>query len=123
MCFFKLLQSTIFSQQACHLDPMLDDSVMFAKRLRSLGKKVHLDVVDDLPHGFLNFVLVSREAKQASDLCVERIRQILQLDHLDLSEYEILDKDLLDDFDADDDGEDEVYSVNGLVENRKEKKA
>ena len=49
-----------FSFQACHLDPMLDDSIMFAKKLDSLNKDVTLDVIDDLPHGFLNFVLVSK---------------------------------------------------------------
>ena len=31
---------------------MLDDSVMFARRLRGLGKPVTLCVVEDLPHGF-----------------------------------------------------------------------
>ena len=39
---------------------MLDDSIMFAKKLDSLNKDVTLDVIDDLPHGFLNFVLVSK---------------------------------------------------------------
>ncbi|EHH59639.1 hypothetical protein EGM_09797, partial [Macaca fascicularis] len=38
---------------ACALDPMLDDSVMFARRLRNLGQPVTLRVVEDLPHGFL----------------------------------------------------------------------
>ncbi|XP_064613572.1 hormone-sensitive lipase-like [Liolophura sinensis] len=55
---------------ACHLDPILDDSVMFAKKLRGLGKTVHLHVIDDLPHGFLNFALVNKEAKNASDICI-----------------------------------------------------
>uniref|UniRef100_A0A8C6KMV1 Hormone-sensitive lipase n=1 Tax=Nothobranchius furzeri TaxID=105023 RepID=A0A8C6KMV1_NOTFU len=39
---------------ACALDPILDDSVMFAKRLRSAGQPVTLCIVDDLPHGFLS---------------------------------------------------------------------
>ena len=69
--------------QSCHLDPMLDDSVTFTKRLRSLGKAAHLEVVDGLPHGFLNFVLVSHEAKQASDLCVRCIQNYLACDDED----------------------------------------
>ncbi|CAL1531773.1 unnamed protein product, partial [Lymnaea stagnalis] len=52
---------------ACHLDPLLDDSVSFARRLHKLDVPVELHLVDDLPHGFLNFALLSYEAKQASD--------------------------------------------------------
>ncbi|KAL8612264.1 hypothetical protein ACOMHN_038176 [Nucella lapillus] len=65
---------------ACHLDPLLDDSVMFTRRLRSLGKTVELVLVDDLPHGFLNFSLASHDAKNASDLCMRKLRQLLKLD-------------------------------------------
>jgi hormone-sensitive lipase len=64
---------------ACHLDPMLDDSVMFARRLRDIGNPVRIDFVSDLPHGFLNFVLVSREAKAASDRCVDALRRFLSV--------------------------------------------
>jgi hypothetical protein len=32
---------------------------MFARKLKNLGNDVHLDVLDSLPHGFLNFSLVS----------------------------------------------------------------
>jgi hormone-sensitive lipase len=63
--------------QTCHLDPMLDDSISFAQRLLQLGRTVHCDVLDGLPHGFLNFVLVSPEAKAGSDLCIRRLREIL----------------------------------------------
>ena len=66
--------------QACHLDPLLDDSVMFTRRLRSLGKSVDLLLLDDLPHGFLNFSLASRDARHASDLCVGKLRHLLHLD-------------------------------------------
>ncbi|XP_054423614.1 hormone-sensitive lipase isoform X1 [Pteronotus mesoamericanus] len=62
---------------ACALDPILDDSVMFARRLRSLGKPVTLRVVEDLPHGFLSLASLCRETRQATALCVERIRQVL----------------------------------------------
>ncbi|GFN86128.1 hormone-sensitive lipase [Plakobranchus ocellatus] len=61
----------------CHLDPLLDDSVMFARRLRDLGIPVDLHLVDDLPHGFLNFALLSVEARQAADLCGRKISDML----------------------------------------------
>ncbi|KAM6223662.1 hormone-sensitive lipase [Rhynchocyon petersi] len=62
---------------ACALDPMLDDSVMIARRLRGLGQPVTLRVVEDLPHGFLSLAALCRETRQATALCVERIRLIL----------------------------------------------
>ena len=65
---------------ACKLDPMLDDSIMFAKRLRWLGIEVHVDALEDLPHGFLNFVLVSQDAWNGSEVCVARLKEILALD-------------------------------------------
>lgn len=52
---------------------MLDDSVMFAKRLKSLEQPVTLCVVDDLPHGFLSLSQLSRETREAANICVERI--------------------------------------------------
>ncbi|KAM8927941.1 hormone-sensitive lipase isoform 2-T2 [Pelodytes ibericus] len=63
---------------ACALDPMLDDSVMFAKRLRALSRPVTLKVVEDLPHGFLSLSQLSRETRAATSVCVQRIRQILR---------------------------------------------
>ncbi|XP_005361212.1 hormone-sensitive lipase isoform X6 [Microtus ochrogaster] len=62
---------------ACALDPMLDDSVMFARRLRDLGQPVTLNVVEDLPHGFLSLAALCRETRQAAELCVQRIRLVL----------------------------------------------
>ncbi|KAM4014747.1 hormone-sensitive lipase isoform 2-T2 [Anomaloglossus baeobatrachus] len=61
---------------ACALDPMLDDSVMFAKRLRSLNRPVTLKVVEDLPHGFLTLSQLSQETRNATNVCIQRIRQI-----------------------------------------------
>ncbi|KAM9298838.1 hormone-sensitive lipase [Gastrophryne carolinensis] len=65
---------------ACALDPMLDDSVMFAKRLRSLNRPVSLHVVEDLPHGFLSLSQLSPETRNATAVCVQRIRKILRED-------------------------------------------
>ncbi|CAK9823814.1 Hormone-sensitive lipase [Anthophora retusa] len=61
------------------LDPCLDDSVMFARKLRSLGVLVTLDILPGLPHGFLNLVPVSKEASEGSDLCVKRMQELLVL--------------------------------------------
>ncbi|XP_072283331.1 hormone-sensitive lipase isoform X2 [Pyxicephalus adspersus] len=63
---------------ACALDPMLDDSVMFAKRLRSLNRPVTLQVIEDLPHGFLSLSQLSPETRSATAACVKRIRQVLR---------------------------------------------
>ncbi|XP_026493830.1 hormone-sensitive lipase isoform X1 [Vanessa tameamea] len=64
-----------------HLDPCLDDCVMFAKKLKGLGNEVGLDVLEGLPHGFLNFSLMAKEAHEGSNLCVERIKQLLDLEN------------------------------------------
>ncbi|KAJ8005251.1 hypothetical protein DPEC_G00144700 [Dallia pectoralis] len=61
---------------ACALDPMLDDSVMFAKRLRNINQPVTLCVVDDLPHGFLSLSQLCRETREAADVCVNRIKDV-----------------------------------------------
>lgn len=45
--------------QTVDMDPCLDDCVMFAKRLKSLEKKINMDILKGLPHGFLNLAIVS----------------------------------------------------------------
>lgn len=44
---------------ALALDSLLDDNIEFAKKLRDVNVKVELDVLDGLPHGFLNFAKVN----------------------------------------------------------------
>lgn len=44
--------------QTLILDPCLDDCVMFGKKLKNLGVKVDMDILEGLPHGFLNFASV-----------------------------------------------------------------
>ncbi|CAG9832316.1 unnamed protein product [Diabrotica balteata] len=61
------------------MDPCLDDCIMFAKRLKSAGKDVHLDILSGLPHGFLNFSLFSKEAYEGSKVCISRIEELLKL--------------------------------------------
>jgi len=62
---------------ACTLDPILDDSVEFARKLRSLGKDVELYILEDLPHGFLSFHLVSQEAREGNELCIVCLKRTL----------------------------------------------
>ncbi|XP_062866885.1 lipase, hormone-sensitive a isoform X2 [Trichomycterus rosablanca] len=65
---------------ASGLDALLDDSVMFAKKLRSINQPVTLTVVDDLPHGFLSLVQLCKETKDASDICVGQIKKVFEQD-------------------------------------------
>ncbi|KAJ8937288.1 hypothetical protein NQ318_020338 [Aromia moschata] len=62
--------------------PCLDDCVMFSKRLKNLGNNVKLDILDGLPHGFLNFSLLSKEAYEGSKICIRRIKELLDLGNL-----------------------------------------
>lgn len=68
---------------ASALDALLDDSVMFAKKLRAMGQPVTLTVVEDLPHGFLSLSQLSKETEVAAGVCVRRIREVFQGQHLD----------------------------------------
>ncbi|CAG0903634.1 unnamed protein product [Cyprideis torosa] len=62
-----------------HFDPCLDDCVMFAKRIKSVGVRTRLIIVDeDLPHGFLNFSVASKEAGRGTMKCIEAIRQLFE---------------------------------------------
>ncbi|XP_068431477.1 lipase, hormone-sensitive a isoform X2 [Clinocottus analis] len=67
---------------ASALDALLDDSVMFAKKLRDMGQPVHLTVVEDLPHGFLSLYQLAKETDVAADICVEEMRTIFQQGNL-----------------------------------------
>ncbi|XP_065178458.1 hormone-sensitive lipase-like [Sycon ciliatum] len=62
---------------ACALDPLLDDSIAFARRLAKLNVSSQLHVADSLPHGFLNLAFVSKEARRAYDMCTQCMRNAL----------------------------------------------
>ena len=66
--------NTMLYSQGCEFDPLFDDSIVLAKRLEKLGKSYRLHVVRDLPHGFLNFQ-IAKEAKEASALCLDLVKQ------------------------------------------------
>ncbi|CDW59784.1 HSL N and Abhydrolase 3 domain containing protein [Trichuris trichiura] len=63
---------------ACHLDPLLDDSVTFAKRLRDVGVSHTFDLLDLVPHGFMNLIPFSEECRAATLTCIERVESYLQ---------------------------------------------
>lgn len=62
-----------------HLDPTLDDMIMLAKKLRSLGCTISVKVLDFLPHGFLNLFPRGNEAQDGIQCCADMIRESLKL--------------------------------------------
>ena len=50
---------------ACKLDPLLDDTIAFCRRLHALGMDVQLNLYDNVSHGFLNFKDIGKDAGQA----------------------------------------------------------
>uniref|UniRef100_A0A6A7FVG4 AGAP002567-PA-like protein n=1 Tax=Hirondellea gigas TaxID=1518452 RepID=A0A6A7FVG4_9CRUS len=58
-------------------DFCLDDCVCMARLLRSLGVSVTLDVLQSLPHGFLNLCYIAPETKQGCKTAVNRIKALL----------------------------------------------
>ncbi|XP_058447335.1 hormone-sensitive lipase isoform X2 [Malaya genurostris] len=68
------------------LDPCLDDCVTFAKRLKKLNNPVTLDILPGLPHGFLNFATISKEAHEGSKACIRRIAELLDQADLPIDE-------------------------------------
>ncbi|KAM3726479.1 Hormone-sensitive lipase [Dirofilaria immitis] len=65
---------------ACHLDPLLDDTITFAKKMRDAGGRVmSVDLLDNLPHGFLNFTLVSPECRKGAKICLDRVREAFEI--------------------------------------------
>ncbi|XP_005185270.2 hormone-sensitive lipase [Musca domestica] len=59
------------------MDPCLDDCVMFAKKLKKLNRPVTLDILKGLPHGFLNFTMLSNEAMEGSKICIGLLKQLI----------------------------------------------
>ena len=47
--------SSFIIVQVCALDPLLDDGITLAQRLKSVGQPVTLNVMEGLSHGFLCF--------------------------------------------------------------------
>ena len=63
---------------ASALDPLLDDSVEFAKKLKAIGHPVHLSISQNLPHGFLSLALSQKSGPgEANELFMQFLRQAL----------------------------------------------
>nr|CDJ85515.1 Hormone-sensitive lipase and Alpha beta hydrolase fold-3 domain containing protein [Haemonchus contortus] len=63
---------------ACHLDPLLDDTIAFAQRVQAAGGRVaSMDLLPAVPHGFLNFTLMSPECRRGAKICLQRIKEAL----------------------------------------------
>ncbi|XP_055306327.1 hormone-sensitive lipase isoform X2 [Sitodiplosis mosellana] len=60
------------------MDPCLDDCIMMAKKLKALGIPTELDVLPGLPHGFLSFVKLSKEAYEGNRVCISRLAELLE---------------------------------------------
>jgi len=61
-----------------NLDPLVDDSIEFGKKLRELKVQTSADVLKGLPHGFLYFGQLSKECYDATMVCLERIMDLLK---------------------------------------------
>ncbi|KAM9838884.1 lipase, hormone-sensitive a isoform 1-T2 [Aulostomus maculatus] len=63
---------------ASALDALLDDSVMFAKKLRDMDQPVSLTIVEDLPHGFLSLSQLSKDTEVAAEICLRKLREVFE---------------------------------------------
>ena len=70
----------LLSPQGTALDPLLDDSVDMAHRLQGLQQPVTLNVIDNIPHGFLCFKSPGNDDLDAAQkLCINYIKQGLSI--------------------------------------------
>mmetsp|Transcript_10847 Transcript_10847/g.15887 ORF Transcript_10847/g.15887 Transcript_10847/m.15887 type:complete len:1130 (+) Transcript_10847:99-3488(+) len=60
------------------MDPLYDESICMAKRIaRNNGGAVQLDIYDRFPHGYLNMVQLSNDAKKAVLQCGDWLKSIV----------------------------------------------
>ncbi|CAL4063557.1 unnamed protein product, partial [Meganyctiphanes norvegica] len=57
-------------------DFCLDDNVTMGKKLKSVGVDVTVDILNKLPHGFMNLCLVSKEAMDGVKSSIERLKDL-----------------------------------------------
>lgn len=50
------------------MDPLVDDSVAMAKKLKELGNSVGLNVLPGLSHGFLNMIMVQLNSRSKKSI-------------------------------------------------------
>lgn len=62
-------------------DPLMDDAVVFAHRMRRVGRRdVKLKIFESMPHGFLNMCHVSPQSKQAMSFISKSIATYLDVE-------------------------------------------
>ena len=59
-------------------DPFIDDNIEFARRLRTLNVPHHLTVVDEWPHGYLDFGFASNDIAQYNIEIINMLRNIVR---------------------------------------------
>lgn len=62
---------------AVELDPLLDDTIDFARRLKRLGCRFKIHLVQGLPHGFLSFKDLDAKTLAAHDHCLRWAQEAL----------------------------------------------
>lgn len=63
------------------LDPLLDDSAVFADRMKSAGRtKDVFRIYESMPHGFLNMIQVSQHARDASAFLSTQMADYLRIE-------------------------------------------
>jgi len=60
------------------MDPLVDDNIEMGKRLKGLNVPTTFDFIKGLPHGFLYFGQFSKESLDATMVCLERIKSLLE---------------------------------------------
>ncbi|EDQ84195.1 uncharacterized protein MONBRDRAFT_34791 [Monosiga brevicollis MX1] len=60
------------------MDPLLDDTLAFASRLKAVGARHCVSVLGDIPHGCLNFKDLTRQTKAAYQHCLSLLREGLE---------------------------------------------
>ncbi len=63
------------------LDPLLDDSIEYARRLEQEGVPVELHIIPGMFHGFWRMAGVLPEAREALNLAAGRLRQAMTAGH------------------------------------------
>lgn len=62
----------------CLPDPFIDDNIDFARRLRQLNVEHQLTVVEQWPHGFLDFGLAAADLGQYNEQIIQMLKKIIQ---------------------------------------------
>jgi hormone-sensitive lipase len=73
--------------QGAALDSVLDDAVSMAHRLKAVQQPVTLDVIVNLPHGFLALVTASNNSDMnlANKVCLDYMKEELHISEIDRS--------------------------------------